>query len=75
MSKTAITARTIHRVLILLFTESKEMPSKTRKHSRRHRRRTLKHRKQKKGGADSQSLIPPTPGFKVSVPDPANKIV
>jgi hypothetical protein len=63
-------------LFILLFTESKEMPSKTRKQSRRHRRRTLKHRKQKRGGsADSQALTPPTPAFQVSVPNPSNKIV
>jgi hypothetical protein len=48
--------------------------AKTRKQSRKHRRRTLK-RKSKKGGADTQALIPPVPAFKVSVPDPSNKIV
>ncbi len=49
------------------------MPSKTRKQSRRQRRRTLKHRKHKRGG--SQALTPPTPAFQVSVPNPSNKIV
>ena len=70
-----MTINAIHKSSILLFTESKEMPSKTRKQSRKHRRRTMKHRKHRKGGADTQALIPPTPAFKVSVPDPSNKIV
>lgn len=51
---------------------------KTRKQTRRHRRRTLKHRKHRKGGSlasTSQPLIPPTDAMKVSVPEPSNKIV
>jgi hypothetical protein len=77
---TSATRRTNTHV-ILLFTQGKEMPSKTRKQSRRQRRRTLK-RKSKKGGSftmktvpDTQSLIPATDAFKVSVPTPSNKIV
>lgn len=50
--------------------------SKTRKASLKNRRRTLKRRRSsKKGGADSQALIPPTPAIQVSVPTPSNKIV
>jgi hypothetical protein len=48
---------------ILLFTQSKEMPRKTRKVSRKHRRRTLR-RIHKKGGADTQALKIPSDGFK-----------
>ena len=48
--------------------------AKTRKQSKKDRRRTLKKRT-RKGGSDSQSLIPPTPAIKVSVPEPSNKIV
>jgi hypothetical protein len=51
------------------------MPSKTRKQSRKHRRRTMKHRKHRKGGGDSQALTPPTAAIQVSVPNPSNKIV
>jgi hypothetical protein len=44
------------------------MPSKkTRKQSKRNRRRTLR-RKTRKGGSDSQSLIPPTSAFKYAAP-------
>ena len=70
----AASATRISNHVILLFTQGKEMPSKTRKQSRRQRRRTLK-RKTKKGGADSQATIPATDAFKVSVPTPSNKIV
>lgn len=48
--------------------------AKTRKQFKKDRRRTLK-RRPRKGGADSQLLIPPTPAIKVSVPEPSNKIV
>ena len=48
---------------ILLFVQSKQMPrTKTHKQSKRNRRRTL--RRKRKGGADSQALIPPTSAFK-----------
>jgi hypothetical protein len=44
------------------------MPSKkTRKQSRKNRRRTLR-RKSRKGGADSQALIPPSAAFKEAAP-------
>jgi len=43
------------------------MPSKTRKQSRRQRRRTIR-RKTRKGGSNSQALIPPTSAFKNAAP-------
>jgi len=43
------------------------MPRKTYKKAKRNRRRTLR-RLRKRGGADSQALIPPTSAFKVSAP-------
>jgi hypothetical protein len=43
------------------------MPHKTRKHSRRTRRKTLRRHKKKRGGSrDSQELIIPTSAFKGS---------
>ena len=45
----------------------KEMPNKTLKRSKRQRRRTLR-RKTRKGGSDSQALIPPTSAFKNAAP-------
>lgn len=56
---------------ILLFTQSKEMPGKTRKQLKKGRRHTRRRipRKGKKGGAlESQSLIPPTSAFKNAAP-------
>jgi hypothetical protein len=52
---------------ILLFVQSKEMSTKTRKQSKRQRRRTLR-RKTRKGGSNSQALIPPTSAFKNALP-------
>jgi hypothetical protein len=52
---------------ILLFVQSKEMSTKTRKQSKRHRRRTLR-RKTRKGGLDSQALVPPSSAFKNATP-------
>ena len=43
------------------------MPNKTLKRSKRQRRRTLR-RKTRKGGSDSQALIPPTSAFKNAAP-------
>jgi hypothetical protein len=65
-------AKIIRRRSILLFTQSKEMPGKSRKHmkkgGRRHTRRRVP-RKGKKGGAlESQSLIPPSSAFKHVTP-------
>jgi len=40
---------------------------KTRKHSKRNRRRTLR-RKSKKGGSDGQTIAIPSAGFKISAP-------
>ena len=47
------------------------MPRKTRKHSRKHQRRTLR-RIPKKGGADSQALIPPNSAFSQKIGVPLN---
>ena len=58
---------------ILLFTQSKEMPRKTLKRSRKSRRRTIR-RYRKKGGGDSQSIIIPTNAIKVSVPESSNLV-
>jgi hypothetical protein len=51
---------------ILLFTQSKEMPRKTLKRSRKSRRRTIRRVRKHKGGADSQALIIPTKAIEVS---------
>jgi hypothetical protein len=50
---------------ILLSTQSKEMPRKTVKRSRKSRRRTIR-RYRKKGGSNSQALIIPTKAIEVS---------
>ena len=49
------------------------MPRKTLKASRKMRRKTLRRvpRKTKKGGADTQALIPPDSAFKNAAPVPA----
>lgn len=47
------------------------MPKKTRKHSRKHNRRTLR-RIPKKGGSDSQALIPPNSAFGAKIGAPLN---
>lgn len=44
------------------------MPRKTRKQMKRQRRKTLRRIPKKKGGADSQSLVPPSSAFKVAAP-------
>ena len=43
------------------------MPNKTRKQLKRNRRRTLR-RKTRKGGSNSQALIPPNSAFKNAAP-------
>jgi hypothetical protein len=52
------------------------MPRKTLKRSRKHQRRTLR-RIPKKGGADSQSLIPPNSAFgsKIGAPENSDSLV
>jgi hypothetical protein len=53
--------------------QSKEMPRKTFKKSRKQRRRTLRRlRKNKKGGADSQSLEIPSASFGAKIGAPVN---
>jgi hypothetical protein len=59
--------------ILLLFVQSKEMPRKTFKKSRKQRRRTLRRlRKNKKGGADSQSLEIPSASFGPKIGAPVN---
>lgn len=61
--------------IILLFTQSKEMTGKTRKQLKKsHKRRTLRRipRRTKKGGADSQALIPPDSAFGSKIGSPVN---
>ena len=76
MSKRAIIPATSH---IISFVESKEMPSKkTVRHKRKDRRRTLKKLpgKKRRGGGDTQALIPPSSAFgaKIGTPEPSNSI-
>ena len=49
------------------------MPRKTLKSSKRYRRKTLRRvpRKSRKGGADTQALIPPDSAFKNAAPVPS----
>ncbi len=55
---------------ILLFVQSKEMPRKTRKQSRKSRRRTL--RRIRKGGSTSQAHTIPTAAFGPKIGAPVN---
>jgi hypothetical protein len=64
---------------IISFVESKEMPSKkTVRNKRKDRRRTLKKLpgKKRRGGGDTQALIPPNSAFgdKIGTPAPSNSI-
>ena len=48
------------------------MPRKTRKQSRKSRRRTLRRIPRRRGGGDTQSLIPPSSAFGPKIGAPVN---